>query len=66
MEATEEAASAEVATDEGDAAVGVTVSLATLPVDTTKVGAVEAGTDEGSVDGWASELTTLSIVDEVF
>ena len=38
MEATEEAASAEVATDEGDAAVGVTVSLATLPVDATKVG----------------------------
>lgn len=65
MEATEGAASVEAATDEGDAIVGVTVSLAMLPVDATKVAAVEEGADEGSVDGWISELTTFSVDDEV-
>jgi hypothetical protein len=64
VEATEGAASVEAATDEGDAIVGVTVSLATLPVDATEVGAVERA-DEGSVDGWFSELTTFSVDDEV-
>lgn len=65
MDATEEVASVEVSTDEGDTAVGVTVSLAMLPVDATKVSAFEVGTDEDFVDGWISETTTLSIVDEV-
>jgi hypothetical protein len=65
VDATEEVASVEVSTDEGDTAVGVTVSLAMLPVDATKVSAFEVGTDEDFVDGWISETTTLSIVDEV-
>jgi hypothetical protein len=65
VDATEEVASVELSIDEGDAAVGVTVSLAMLPVDATVVSAFEVGTDEDSVDSWISELTTLSIVDEV-
>jgi hypothetical protein len=73
VDATEGAASVDDAVDEGDATVGVTVSLATLPVDATKVEAFEEGSDEGSddgldedsVDGWTSELTTVSTGDEV-
>jgi hypothetical protein len=51
VDAIEEVASVEVSTDEGDAAVGVTVSLAMLPVDATKVTAFEVGTNEDFVDG---------------
>jgi len=65
VDATEEVVSVEVSTNEGDAAVGVTVSLAMLPVDATKVSAFEVGTDEESVDERISGLTTLSIVDEL-
>lgn len=65
VEATEEAACVEVATEVGDAMVGVTVSLATLPVDATKVAGVVVGTDEGSVEGWFAELATFSVGDEV-
>jgi len=65
VEATEEAACVEVATEVGDAMVGVTVSLATLPVDATEVAGVAVGTDEASVEDWFSELATFSVGDEV-
>jgi len=65
VEATEEAGCVEVATEVGDAIVGVTVSLATLPVDATEVAGVVVGTGEASVEGWFSELATFSAGDEV-
>lgn len=65
VEATEEAACVEVAVDEGDAIVGVTVSLTTLPVDATELTAIAVGTDEASADGWMSELAAFSVGDEV-
>lgn len=46
----EGAASVEEEIVEGDAMVGLTVSLATLPVDATKAAALEGATDEGSAD----------------
>jgi hypothetical protein len=56
------------ATVEEDVMVGATVSLATLPVDATKVAALGEATDEDFIDDWISDdakLTVLSIEDDV-
>ena len=56
--AADEGAIEEDAADEGaieeDAMVGVTVSLATFPVDATEGAALEGCADDGSSDDWAS------------
>lgn len=68
VDATAGAASVGDATVEEDAMVGATVSLATLPVDATKVAALEEATDEDFIDDWISDdakLTVLSIEDDV-
>lgn len=50
VDATAGAASVGDAIIEEDAMVGATVSIATLPVDATKVAALEEATDEGFGD----------------